>query len=178
MINYYAVEDALRGHLQAAHVAANVYSVNRLLDAARLFERVQPSPGLEAVDTEPYGAIIIFFSGLDSVQAPANQSEACERSFQEWHLFVTTRYHSDDIERYNARKINGHLVSKVIATLKGFDWLKKYNELNGDADSRGSSILTRVTADKLLVAEERSIEDPTIVSTLLAYRATLSSNWN
>ena len=177
MINYYAVEDALRAHLTDTQVVGKVYSVNRLLDAARLFERVQPSPELDELDTVPYGAIILFFSGLDSVQAPANQSEACERSFQEWHLFVTTRYHGGDVERYTARKINGHLVSKVITVLKGFDWLKKYNELNGDADSRGSSVLTRVTADKLLVAEERSIEDPTIVSTLLAYRASLSSNW-
>lgn len=179
MINYYAVEEALRTKLEAAAALQYVFGVNRLLDIPRLFERLNPSPmaaDLLAAPTTQHGIAVIYFSGLDSVE-PGERSDSCERSSQEWHIFVFTRTHRDDTERREGRKVNGILTAKVIDTLRDYDWLAGYYQSLGQSGFPGSSKLRRVTADKLLVAEERAIEDPTIVGTLLAYRAMLSSNW-
>lgn len=178
MLNYYAVEKALRTHVKTAEVVAQVWSTNRIHDVPRLFEQVAASPAPQAAEYgAPHGAVIMFYSGLDSVKVPDARSNNCEVSYQEWHLFVTTKYHGDDVERYNARQVNGDVVSKVIMCLKDFDWLKAYYALEGQPDTRVSSKIERVTADKLLVAEEKMIESPNLVNTLLAYRAMLSSAW-
>lgn len=179
MINYYAVEEALRLRLEAASLAQYVYGVNRLLDIPRLFERLSASPTwaqLQAQPTQKHGILVIYFSGLDSVEG-GDRNDPCERSHQEWHIFAFTRTHQDDIERREGRKVNGILTANVIDTLRDYDWLSAYYAALGLTGFQGSSKLRRVTADKLLVAEERAIEDPTIVGTLLAYRAMLSSNW-
>lgn len=179
-LNYYAVEEALVAFLTAAVPAANVYSVTRLLHIPSLFERIQPSPTPEQLAAAPetkHGAIFLFFSGLDSV-LNQNRSIDCETSDQEWHIFIFTRYHQQDFSKNIARKINGMLTARVIRALKDFDWLKYYYVSQGLPENSGaSSKLRRVTADKLLVAETRAIEDPTLAETLLAYTANRSSNW-
>lgn len=179
-LNYYAVEEALVAFLTAAVPVANVFSVTRLLHIPSLFERVQPSPTPEQLLADPtlkHGAIFLFFSGLDSVKSQA-RGDDCETSEQEWHLFIFTRYHQSDFSKNIARKINGMLTAQVIRALKNLDWLKYYYGLQGmPSNSGASSNLRRVTADKLLVAETRAIEDPTLAETLLAYQANLSSNW-
>lgn len=179
-LNYYAVEEALVAFLTAAVPAANVYSVTRLLHIPSLFERIQPSPTPEQLAAAPetkHGAIFLFFSGLDSVNVQSRAID-CETSDQEWHIFIFTRYHQQDFSKNIARKINGMLTARVIRALKDFDWLKYYYVSQGLPENSGaSSKLRRVTADKLLVAETRAIEDPTLAETLLAYTANRSSNW-
>lgn len=176
--NYYAVEESLTNYLRTAVPVSYVYAVSRLLHIPSLFERIQPSPTPEQLLANPsqkHGAIFIFFSGLDSVQ---QNTAHCENSYQEWHVFVFTRYHQTDFEKNIARKLNGMLTGRVIKALKDFDWLRYYYELQGVTELAGcSSKLHRITADKLLVAETRAIEDPTLAETLLAYRANLSSTW-
>lgn len=179
-LNYYAVEEALVAFLTAAVPVANVYAVTRLLHIPSLFERIQPSPTPEQLAADAsikHGAIFLFFSGLDSVQVQQRGVD-CEYSDQEWHIFIFTRYHQQDFSKSIARKINGMLTARVIRALKDFDWLKYYYVSQGLPENSGaSSKLRRVTADKLLVAETRAIEDPTLAETLLAYHANTSSNW-
>lgn len=179
-LNYYAVEEALVAFLTAAVPVANVFSVTRLLHIPSLFERIQPSPTPEQLAVAPetkHGAIFLFFSGLDSVNVQPRTVD-CETSEQEWHVFIFTRYHQRDFSKSIARKINGMLTARVIRALKDFDWLKYYYVSQGLPENSGaSSKLRRVTADKLLVAETRAIEDPTLAETLLAYTANRSSNW-
>jgi len=178
VINYYAVEEAMVTHLTAVGTAAYVFAVNRLLDIPKLFERLQASPmAAQVVPETKHGIVVIYFSGLDSVDTQQSRNSDCEKSAQEWHIFVFTRTHRDDTERREGRKVNGILTASVIDNLRNFDWLKKYYETLGLVGFQGSSVLQRISADKLLVAEERAIEDPTIVGTLLAYRATMMSNW-
>lgn len=179
-LNYYAAEKAIVERLRTATSLANVFAVQRLMHIPNLFERIAPSPTIEQLNAMPlikHGAAFVFFSGLDSVESRSRNSD-CELSNQEWHIFVFTRYHQNDFERSVAREINGTLTAGVIQALLNFEWLSYYYSLKGVQDVRGiSSNLQRVSADKLLVAETRAIEDPTLAETLLAYRAMYSSQW-